>query len=69
MEYRADRLGHGACLEESMYAQLTKQPIPIEVCCTSNLITGSVTSADKHPFGLWLKHDYPMYVYHPPAYV
>jgi adenosine deaminase len=58
----ADRIGHGvaACEDEALMAKLKSLQIPIEICVTSNLVTGAVMPLQGHPvrmffdFGLFL---------------
>ena len=44
------RIGHAVCLTDEMKNYLLQNPIPIEICPTSNLITKCVETIDKHPF-------------------
>lgn len=48
---RADRVGHGlsAVLERDCLDLVRSSGVCIEVCLTSNLLTGSVDSLDTHP--------------------
>lgn len=50
-ELRAERIGHGtsATQDHALLAHLVEHHIPLEVCPTSNLATGAVTSLDVHP--------------------
>jgi aminodeoxyfutalosine deaminase len=47
----AERIGHGtsSVLDAELLAHLVERRIPLEVCPTSNLATGAVTSLDEHP--------------------
>jgi adenosine deaminase len=47
----ADRIGHGvaACEDEALMAKLKSLQIPIEICVTSNLVTGAVMPLERHP--------------------
>lgn len=49
-EVRPDRIGHAVCLTKEQIEYLLENPIPIEICPTSNLTTKIVDSIDKHPF-------------------
>src|ERR1017187_5927857 len=47
----AERIGHGiaAARDAELMRQLRERDIPLEICLTSNLITGVVNSLDEHP--------------------
>jgi adenosine deaminase len=47
----AERIGHGVrCLEDpEIVAELVDRQVPLEVCPTSNVMTGVVTSIEEHP--------------------
>lgn len=47
----ADRIGHGTRLEEDpkLLEEVRSRGIPLEVCITSNVQTGVVSSASRHP--------------------
>jgi adenosine deaminase/aminodeoxyfutalosine deaminase len=47
----AERIGHGirAIDDPVLVAHLSKHQIPLEVCITSNVLTGAVTSLASHP--------------------
>ena len=47
----AERIGHGiaAARDAELMRQLREQDIPLEICLTSNLITGVVKSLVEHP--------------------
>lgn len=47
---RPDRIGHSVCLNQDEIDFLISNPIPIEICPTSNLVTKCVHQIDKHPF-------------------
>jgi len=47
---RPDRVGHAVFLSNHLKDYLHENPLPIEICPTSNLFTKSVLSIDKHPF-------------------
>lgn len=70
IEFRPERLGHGLLLSEMLMKRLTHQPIPIECCPTSNVMTlelsshhgGNLIDGMKiHPqLGKWLENGYPI---------
>ena len=47
----AERIGHGiaAVDDPSLIAHLREQNIPLEICITSNLVTGVVKRLEEHP--------------------
>ena len=47
----AERIGHGiaAIRDEKLMAHLREQDIPLEICISSNIVTGVVKSLDEHP--------------------
>lgn len=47
---KPDRIGHAVFLNDDLRDYLFENPIPIEICPTSNLITKSVDSIEQHPF-------------------
>lgn len=51
VELGADRIGHGirAADDPALMRRLRDDQIPLEVCITSNVCTGAVTSLDAHP--------------------
>jgi adenosine deaminase len=49
-EVRPERIGHAVCLNNEQIEFLLKNPIPIEICPTSNLVTKCVETIDEHPF-------------------
>ncbi|KAL7485956.1 hypothetical protein ACHAW6_011550 [Cyclotella cf. meneghiniana] len=69
LNFRPDRLGHALLLPDSLMEKLMSQPIPIECCPTSNVMTlelalhygGSLVDGMKtHPqLGQWIRTRYP----------
>jgi adenosine deaminase len=57
LELGASRIGHGIRIAEdrSLYEQAIASGLPLEVCLTSNVQTGTVQSLEKHPFPAFLK--------------
>jgi len=70
LEFKPDRLGHALLLSDSLMEKLIQQPIPIECCPTSNIMTlelanhtnGSLLDGMKmHPqLGKWIAKNYPI---------
>ena len=70
LEFGPDRLGHALLLSDSLMETLIQQPIPIECCPTSNIMTlelanhtnGSLLDGMKmHPqLGKWIAKNYPI---------
>ena len=47
---RPERLGHAVCLSDEHVAHLLANPIPVEICPTSNLVTRCVERMEDHTF-------------------
>ena len=70
LQFKPDRLGHALLLSDSLMEKLSQQPIPIECCPTSNVMTlelslhkeGNLLDGMKlHPqLGKWLEKKYPI---------
>lgn len=69
INYRPDRLGHSLYLTPEMMSALEAEPIPIECCPTSNVMTLELTtpnmpfagSLKSHPWlKRWLEGSYPI---------
>ena len=50
-ELKADRIGHGlhAADDPELVRYLAEKQIPVEVCITSNVMTGCCTGVEQHP--------------------
>jgi aminodeoxyfutalosine deaminase len=50
-ELKADRIGHGlhAVDDPELVRYLAEKQIPVEVCITSNVLTGCCTAMEEHP--------------------
>ena len=60
IEFRADRVGHATVLSDEAITTLLKNPIPIEICFTSNLLCKTITEAELHHFDSFYCSDYPV---------
>ncbi len=51
LELGAERIGHGiaAVRDEALMRHLCERDIPLEICITSNLVTGVVARLEDHP--------------------
>jgi adenosine deaminase/aminodeoxyfutalosine deaminase len=51
LELGAERIGHGiaSVRDEALMRHLRERDIPLEVCVTSNLVTGVVKKIEEHP--------------------
>lgn len=56
-ELKASRIGHGIRSEEDfqLMSYLKENQIPLEICLTSNVQTGTVSSYQSHPFPKFLQ--------------
>lgn len=61
-ECGADRIGHGlaAAKDADLMAELRERDIPIEICPTSNWLTGGIRSLAAHPVDTFLSHGVPV---------
>src|SRR6201999_112003 len=50
-DLKPDRIGHGlhAIDDPELVRHLAEQQIPVEICMTSNVMTGCCTSLEQHP--------------------
>ena len=61
LAFRPDRLGHALLLSASDFTRLQADPIPIELCPTSNRLTLRLDSMSKHPtMGMLIRRAYPV---------
>ncbi len=63
-ELKADRIGHGVRMEEdpTVEQEVIDWHIPVEICPTSNVQTGAVTSIAAHPFKRFLDKGVPVVI-------
>jgi len=63
-ELGAHRIGHGvaAALDIQLMVALSSRQIPLEICITSNLDTGSVQSLLRHPVIQFIEHNIPVVI-------
>jgi len=58
LKLKPDRLGHGTCIhpslggDENLWTQIISEPVPVEVCITSNVCCQTVPSVSQHQAGL-----------------
>lgn len=57
----ADRIGHGlaAAKDPELMAELRERNIPIEVCISSNWLTGGIARVEDHPVNTFIEHGVP----------
>ena len=55
LDFCPDRLSHVVCLEPAERDRLLRLGIPLELCLTSNVLTESVPSYDRHHFGAFFE--------------
>jgi aminodeoxyfutalosine deaminase len=50
-DLRADRIGHGlrAVEDSALVAYLAEKQVPVEICISSNVLTGCCASLEQHP--------------------
>ncbi|HXW91105.1 MAG TPA: adenosine deaminase [Terriglobales bacterium] len=51
LNLHAERIGHGltACQDPELVEELSRRQIPVEICLSSNLLTGCCPSISEHP--------------------
>jgi adenosine deaminase len=54
LDFCPQRLGHVCCLNDEEWKKLKSLMIPVEICLTSNVMTGGAPSLELHHFGLSL---------------
>jgi len=62
LEFGPERLGHASCMNDTVKRKLYASRIPVEVCISSNLATGSVRSLEKHQFVDLKSHSHPLVI-------
>lgn len=62
IDFRPDRVGHATVLTSEDVDLLLKNPIPIEICFTSNLLCKTVKQPDLHHFGEFYNSNYPLVI-------
>jgi len=60
IDFLPGRVGHMCCLDEALEASLLQARIPLELCLTSNVRTGSVPSYDAHHFAQFRAAGHPV---------
>jgi adenosine deaminase/aminodeoxyfutalosine deaminase len=58
LNLRAERIGHGlsAVQDAELMEELAKRQVPVEICLTSNLRTGSCPALNAHPVRQYFDH-------------
>lgn len=62
IRFRPERVGHATVLSSEAVDLLLENPIPIEICFTSNLLCKTVQQADLHHFGSFNNAGYPLVI-------
>lgn len=60
LQWKPDRIAHAVVLDERSKSLLFENPIPLELCLTSNVRTHSVNSYENHHFREFYRKDYPI---------
>ena len=50
LDFCPQRLGHVCCLDDEEWKKLKSSMIPVEICLTSNVMTGGAPSLELHHF-------------------
>eukprot|EP01118_Nematostelium_gracile_P014679 TRINITY_DN577_c0_g1_i2.p1 TRINITY_DN577_c0_g1~~TRINITY_DN577_c0_g1_i2.p1 ORF type:complete len:266 (+),score=70.53 TRINITY_DN577_c0_g1_i2:219-1016(+) len=58
LSFEPDRIGHAICLNDSIKQLMMRNPIPLEICLTSNLVTHQL-AIEEHHFKTFYR-DYPV---------
>jgi len=62
LNFKPNRIGHGAAMSDQLTAQLVKQMQPVEICITSNVMTKTTSTHAVHPFPLYFNSGVPVSV-------
>ncbi|KAI4342923.1 hypothetical protein MLD38_027486 [Melastoma candidum] len=60
LDFHPDRVGHACCLNDAEFECLKTLKIPVEICLTSNIRTGTISSIDIHHFADLHRDKHPM---------
>lgn len=62
LDFGPDRLGHLCFIGETNMNRVMNARVPLELCLTSNLVTQSVPSLEKHHFREYYESGYPLVI-------
>lgn len=60
LRMKPNRLGHGCYLDDGLKKLMFNSPVPLEVCLTSNVKTGSTRDISSHHFSEFFEKGYPV---------